>query len=399
MRTLGLFLAGAAVGALACLAAPLLGDSTKEAPKTPKTDAAPKEAASRYAFHQEKYIHPLVVGAMVGSSPETETVCSLNLSSPYMFDLFDNLYRLGGPLDTAKELLEFDVKERGGRTWVEWEGEHGAFLMYSHIGTSPSGVEIIEFRESGGGSGVFVSAAFFKIESRRSFPDNNERTELTILGKIWLGDRYKGQIVYQNGKLHIPVNESRFGPGGPRDESPLSVPIDAQAEAAPYAFHQPDYVHPLIVQDMLGSLADLHGSVVCVDLDAGNDSNRYHGAYAVVKRGGNEWVEWKGTQRESFRYRHIGTSPSGVHMIVCYDSGGGSGVFGSAALFRMETDRTLVENRKRTLLKLLDAISLGDRYDGSIAYEDGTLMIGADEGRFKGMGGPRDGKPLSIPVP
>lgn len=221
MRTVGLLLAGAAVGALACLAAPLLlNNSTETAPETPKTDAA-----SRYAFHQEKYIHPLVVGAMVGSDPETETVCSLNLSSPYLFDLFDNLYRLGGPLDTPKELLEFDVKKRDGRTWVEWEGLHGAFLMYAHVGTSPSGAQIVEFYESGGGTGVFGTVAFFKIETDRSFPDNKERTALNILGTILLGDRYKGRIVYENGVLHIPANESRFGPGGPRDDSPLSVPI------------------------------------------------------------------------------------------------------------------------------------------------------------------------------
>ena len=184
------------------------------------------------------------------------------------------------------------------------------------------------------------------------------------------------------------------------DDSTETAPETPRTDAASrYAFHQEEYVHPLIVQDMLGSLADKHGSVVCVDLDAGNDSNQYHGAYEVVKRIGRTFVEWKGTQGESFSYEYIGTSPSGVYMIACYDRGGGSGLFGSVALFRMETDKTLVENRKRTLLRILDDISLGDRYDGSVIYEDGTLKIGADKERFKSGGGPRDGKPLSIPVP
>ena len=188
------------------------------------------------------------------------------------------------------------------------------------------------------------------------------------------------------------------------DDSTETAPETPKTDAAPkeaasrYAFHQAEYVHPRIVQDMLGWMSDKHGSVVCVDLDAGNDSNQYSGAYDVVKRAGRTFVEWKGTRGESFSYEYIGTSPSGVHMIVCYDRGGGSGLSGSVALFRMETDRTFVGNRKRTLLKILDHISLGDRYDGSITYENGTLKIGADEGPFKGGDGPRD-KPLSIPVP
>ncbi|MDE0021882.1 MAG: hypothetical protein OXT69_10950 [Candidatus Poribacteria bacterium] len=192
------------------------------------------------------------------------------------------------------------------------------------------------------------------------------------------------------------------------DDSTETEPETPKTDAAPkeaasrYAFHQAEYVHPRIVQDMLGWMSDKHGSVVCVDLDAGNDSNQYHGAYKVVERAGRTFVEWKkgtGKQEESFSYEHIGTSPSGIHMIACYDRGGGSGVFGSAALFRMETDKTLVGNRKRTLLRILDKIGLGDRYKGSITYEGGTLKIGADEGPFKGRDGPRDGKPLSIPVP
>lgn len=192
------------------------------------------------------------------------------------------------------------------------------------------------------------------------------------------------------------------------DNSTEAPPETPKTDAAPkeaasrYAFHQAEYVHPRIVQDMLGWLSDKHGSVVCVDLDAGNDSNQYSGAYEVVKRAGRTFVEWKegtGRREESFSYEYIGTSPSGVHMIVCYDRGGGSGLFMDVALFRMETDRTFVGNRKRTLLKILDHIPLGDRYDGSITYEDGTLKIGADEGPFKGRDGPRDGKPLSIPVP
>lgn len=209
----------------------------KDAPQeTSSKGATPKETASRLSFHQQEFIHPLVVDVMVGGGVDWQnlgngtetTVCSLNLSSPYMFDLFENLYRLGRPLlslEANKNLLSFNVVNRDGRVWVEWEGEHGAFVNYSRIGRSPSGVEIVEVHESGGGSGVNMDVAFFRIETELLFPQKNERKVLTILGTIWLGDRYKGRIVYEDGVLHIPANENRFGGGGSRDDSPLSVPI------------------------------------------------------------------------------------------------------------------------------------------------------------------------------
>ena len=77
-------------------------------------------------------------------------------------------------------------------------------------------------------------------------------------------------------------------------------------------------------------------------------------------------------------------------MVECYDCGGGSGVFGSVGLFCWEYDRALEEDserkvftRERAILKSLGSIGLGDRYAGKIAYENGFLVIGPDEGWFQ----------------
>lgn len=233
------------------------GDAAQE---TSSTGAAAKEKASWLSFHQEEFIHPLVVDVMVGSgidvnnlgASEETTVCSLNLSSPYMFDLFDNLYRLSRPLldwEEREKLLSFNVVNQDGRVWVKWQGEHGAFVHYSHIGTSSSGVEIVQVRGSGGGTGVFCQVAFFKIETEPIFPEKderyvsairdavanvmpktdglapNERKVLKILGKLDIGDRYKGRIVYEDGILHISANENRLGGGSHMDNLSLSVPV------------------------------------------------------------------------------------------------------------------------------------------------------------------------------
>lgn len=155
-----------------------------------------------------------------------------------------------------------------------------------------------------------------------------------------------------------------------------------------YSFVRDEFVHPVIVRELLGWLSDPAPTVVAVDLSAANRSNRFFGDFRVSGNA-RKWVEWTGSNGESFRYAHIGTSPSGVQMLECYDSGGGTGVFGSVGLFALECDRSLEEDikgattRERVILKTLGSLSLGDRYFGEISYRDGLLAIGPDEGHFK----------------
>ncbi len=173
-----------------------------------------------------------------------------------------------------------------------------------------------------------------------------------------------------------------------------------KTDAAPrYAFHQEEYIHPRIVLNMMGDLSSGEEMIVTVDIGAANREYSHMGGHEITELMGNTWVQWNGAPGEYAMYRYIGASPSGVQMIVSILSFGGSGSFGDVLLFRIDTDQTFFNKRERTLLTLLDAIPLGDRYEGAIEYKDGVLNIGADEGRFKGGGGPRDGKPLSIPVP
>lgn len=154
-----------------------------------------------------------------------------------------------------------------------------------------------------------------------------------------------------------------------------------------YSFEREEFVHPLIVRELLGWLSDRTATVVAVDLTSSNRSNRFFGEFSRSVRDGRTWVEWVGDGRESFAYAHIATSPSGIQMVECYDRGGGSGVFGSVGLFSIECDRALeagivMSTRTRVLLKTLGSVPLGDRYAGPIVYENGVLAIGPDEGWF-----------------
>lgn len=157
-----------------------------------------------------------------------------------------------------------------------------------------------------------------------------------------------------------------------------------------FSFVREEFVHPLIVRELLAWLSDPAETIVSVDLTTANRSNRFWGDFSVLRTDRHVQVEWKRDQREFFWYAQIATSPSGIHILECHDCTGGSGVFGSVCLVALEQDRSLHEEsagalyaRDRVLLKTLGSITLGDRYAGEITYRDGLLMIGPDEGWFR----------------
>ena len=160
-----------------------------------------------------------------------------------------------------------------------------------------------------------------------------------------------------------------------------------------YSFTGDEFVHPRIVEELLGWQSDTGETTTTIDLVEGNDSNRFSGDVELRKVGEHTWVECrkdKGSNGEGFfSYRHVGTSPSGVHILQCASSGGGSGIFVDVILLSVRADTAIegwtghLGTRERVLLHTLGSIALGDRYSGSVTYDRGVLTIGADESRKK----------------
>ena len=94
-------------------------------------------------------------------------------------------------------------------------------------------------------------------------------------------------------------------------------------------------LHPLVVKELLGGLSDTRATIVGVDLEAANRSNRFFGDFAVADGAERMVVRWEG-DHEALGYRHVATTPSGVEIVECHDRGGGSGVFGTVAWFSLE---------------------------------------------------------------
>ncbi len=181
----------------------------------------------------------------------------------------------------------------------------------------------------------------------------------------------------------IAVRNVTYILGGPSNDAERSL------EGRSYSFAQPEFIHPLIVRELLGWLSDPRETILAVDLCVANRSKCFFGEFSIGTGDGRRWVKWTGGAREEFIYAHIGTSPSGVEMVECYERTGGTGVFGTVGLFALECDRALGQDRDgricthtRVVLKTLGSIALGDRYYGTITYQDGLLEIGPDEGHF-----------------
>lgn len=155
-----------------------------------------------------------------------------------------------------------------------------------------------------------------------------------------------------------------------------------------FSFQQEEYIHPLIVKELLGWISDRHETIVGIDLESANKSNRFFGDVRHRRHDNRTWIVCN-RGNEFFSYAFVATTPSGINILECHDGGGGSGVFGSVALLCMETDRALHMNdgrpttRQRSVLKILGQHYLGDRYSGRVWYEGGVLHVGPDRGWFR----------------
>ena len=159
-----------------------------------------------------------------------------------------------------------------------------------------------------------------------------------------------------------------------------------------YSFVRYEFIHPLIIKELLGWLSDKDEAVAAVNLTAANRSNRFFGDFTTYRHDETLFVKWE-DGRELFAYAHIATSPSGIEMVDCTERRG-SGVFRSIGLFYLEQDRAVeythrstpetknILTRERAIIKTLGSIDLGDRYDGRITYSKGILSIGPDIGWF-----------------
>lgn len=140
-------------------------------------------------------------------------------------------------------------------------------------------------------------------------------------------------------------------------------------------------IHPLSVSPLFGDLASEEPVIAAVDLE-GSTRSGSHQAKVTVR---------EGTVRADDRdggwvaYRHVGTTPSGLHVLVVAVNGGGSGVFKEAMWVRLVRDRVWEDGKKRdrNMLVKIGSLPLGDRDDGEVRLAGEKLFVGKSRYRAK----------------
>ena len=153
-----------------------------------------------------------------------------------------------------------------------------------------------------------------------------------------------------------------------------------------YSFKREEFVHPLIVLELLGWISDSEETICSVDLCTANKSNRFCGEFSTDRVDGLTWVKGRldmgpDEPSETIQYAHVATTQAGTELVQCHTCGGGSAVFGYVAAFRVTKEEALF-GRERIALTILGSVGLGDRYSGRIHYDGQFLTVGPDRGWF-----------------
>ena len=192
--------------------------------------------------------------------------------------------------------------------------------------------------------------------------------------------------------------------------SPTAAAVPAPAEqstaepvraiAAGRSFARAPFVHPLVLQEISTPLGSSSSPTV-VSLTEAEDDDRYDGEVEIVPVEGEcpvlRWDKepWPGGAWAGyFGYQYVGRTDSGVQVFFILESGGGSGSFRNLLLavieFAEETPPAPgaregaagPAGRERIVLRKLDEVPLGDRWDGKIRIRGNELWIGEDNGWF-----------------
>ena len=85
-----------------------------------------------------------------------------------------------------------------------------------------------------------------------------------------------------------------------------------------YSFTREEFVHPLIVLELLGWISDTDETICSVDLCTANKSNRFYGEFSTDHVDGRNWVRGRDDTGMDIRYAHIATTQAGTELVECY---------------------------------------------------------------------------------
>ena len=199
-------------------------------------------------------------------------------------------------------------------------------------------------------------------------------------------------------------------PGKPDGDSVTAGSTDQPGDRlhATYSFKTAPFVHPKIINDLVGYLSDSGDQVVVINLLDSQDSNRYFGEIAVTLQLDPTEPSWPWVYsvdgeenadetlgelrgRPWYAYRYVGSTQDGLDVVHARDSGGGSGISNHVVFTRTEMDGGVdypllreVESRRaaarpkvrdRELIRFVGKVPLGDRWLGTVEVVGNDVVV------------------------
>ncbi len=164
----------------------------------------------------------------------------------------------------------------------------------------------------------------------------------------------------------------------------------------PYSFSSEPFIHPKIVKDLSTWMSDRGDQVVSINLLDSQDSNRYYGNKHILETDGEHPFVFTKKGSTSFGYEYVGTTNSGITILLTSDYGGGSGQFMGLLFLTLSNDQgiscdweesVIRFDRDRLLITKLGSVWLGDRWSGELRVDGNELFVGKDNGWFSTSGG------------
>jgi hypothetical protein len=153
-----------------------------------------------YSFLREEYIHPKIIKDLIGWISDTgQQIVSINLS------------------DSNKSNRYFGqvtIREFNEKVFIECDDNTEKF-SYEYLGTSESGVHVLHTVDYGKGSGCFHYLVFVVLEQDEGIqyeeddkPKLVNRPLIRMIGRICLGDRYEGKVIFDKGVIRVRKDKS-----------------------------------------------------------------------------------------------------------------------------------------------------------------------------------------------
>lgn len=162
----------------------------------------------------------------------------------------------------------------------------------------------------------------------------------------------------------------------------IAPAVSAQAQTAFAVNYKP--IHPAVIQALMTPMEAATPFVRAVDVSAFAENDAFERTSQLGVMTAHRLDAKRARTGEFIAYTHVGVLPGGVHVLDVSECSGGSGIFRSLLLVRLNeaSEGDLNRGRPKTLvLSSVDQIALGDRNNAIVSVEgEGVVVQGALEG-------------------